>query len=130
MKKLNKIEYLIGDATSPIGIGNKIIAHIVNDQNRWGSGFVLSISNKWKKPESQYRLKLFYRLGAVDYVEVDNSLGNKIVVANMIAQHDTGLDENGDIPLRYSALVDCLRDLNDMAEYNKRLCFIMSINDI
>ena len=113
MKKLNNITYVKGDATEPIGEGAKIIAHIVNDQNKWGAGFVLAISKKWKEPETLYRLKKFFRLGTVNYIDVD--IENKIFVANMIAQHGIGLDENNDIPLRYSALVDCLRDLDEMA---------------
>ena len=117
MGKLNKINYVKGDATAPIGEGNKIIAHICNDKGGWGAGFVMALSKKWKEPETLYRLKKFYRLGTVDYIDVDSQ--KKIFVANMIAQHNTGRDENGDIPLRYSALVDCLRDLDEMAEHLK-----------
>lgn len=113
MKILNKINYIQDDATKPLGDGNKIIAHICNDQNKWGSGFVVALSKRWKKPEKVYREKKFYRLGTVDYIDVEN----EIFVANMIAQHNTGIDYNGDIPLRYSALVDCLRDLDEMAEH-------------
>jgi O-acetyl-ADP-ribose deacetylase (regulator of RNase III) len=115
MKTLNKITYVKGDATNPIGEGNKIIAHIVNNKRRWGAGFVLALSKKWKEPETLYRLKKSYVLGEIDYIPVD--VENKIIVANMIAQHGTGKDKNNDIPLRYSALVQCLINLNDMADY-------------
>ena len=43
-----KIEYLKGDATSPVKEGNKIILHICNDIGGWGKGFVMAISKKWK----------------------------------------------------------------------------------
>ena len=115
MKDLNIINYIQGDATAPVGDGHKIIAHICNDKGAWGAGFVLAISKKWKEPETMYRLKRFFRLGTVDYIDVD--MENKIIVANMIAQHGTGIDVYGNIPLRYSALVDCLRDLDEMAEH-------------
>ena len=115
MKNLNIINYVQGDATNPIGEGVKIIAHIVNNEKKWGAGFVLAISKKWKEPETMYRLKRFFRLGTVDYIDVD--MENKIIVANMIAQHGTGIDVYGNIPLRYTALVDCLRDLDEMAEH-------------
>lgn len=113
--KLNKINYISrGDATEPVGDGKKIIAHICNDKGAWGAGFVMAISKKWKQPEITYRhFKDNYYLGTVDYIKVEDDLW----VANMIAQHNTGRDENGDIPLRYSALVDCLRNLNEMAEH-------------
>lgn len=115
MKQLNNITYIVGDATSPVGEGYKIIAHIVNDMSIWGGGFVLSISRKWKKPESEYRRKSSYELGTVDYITVEREENNIIIVANMVAQHSIGLNENKDIPLRYSALVDCLRQLNNAA---------------
>jgi len=110
--KLNKINYVKGDATNPIGDGVKILAHIVNNKNRWGAGFVLAISKKWSEPEKIYRSLKFLRLGNVDYVNV----GENIFVANMIAQHGTGRDENGDIPLRYCALVECLQNVNEFAD--------------
>lgn len=113
MKKLNKINYIQGDATAPIGEDNKIIAHICNDKGGWGAGFVMALSKKWKEPETKYRNKKSYVLGTVDYVKVEDGLW----VANMIAQHNTGRDENGDIPLRYTALVHCLINLNVMAEH-------------
>ena len=113
MEKLNKINYIQGDATAPVGEGNKIIAHIVNDQNKWGAGFVMALSKKWKEPETMYRNKKSYVLGEVNYIKVEND----ILVANMIAQHGTGMDENGDIPLRYTSLVDCLRKLNDITKH-------------
>jgi hypothetical protein len=38
-----EIRNLTGDATRPIGRGNKIIAHVCNDQGRRGKGFVMAI---------------------------------------------------------------------------------------
>lgn len=52
---MTQITYLKGDATNPMGKGNKIIAHICNDVGGWGKGFVLAISRKWKEPEKAYR---------------------------------------------------------------------------
>jgi len=120
MEKLNKITYVKGDATNPIGEGVKIITHIVNNRRAWGAGFVLALSKKWPEPEDNYRMYApnSLRLGAVDYVMVESiNPRNKIFVANMIAQHGTGKDANGDIPLRYTALTDCLRNVNEMAEF-------------
>lgn len=104
-----KIKYVVGDATQPIGDGVKIIAHVCNDIGKWGKGFVIAISNRWRKPE--YEFKKWYAeretndfaLGAVQLVSVDESL----YVANMIGQH-TVCEKDGLPPIRYEALETCL----------------------
>ncbi|GAL87250.1 hypothetical protein NEMVEDRAFT_v1g223552 [Sporocytophaga myxococcoides] len=50
---MEAIEYTKGDATRPVGSGNKIIVHVCN--GGWGKGFVMSISKRWKLPETEYR---------------------------------------------------------------------------
>ncbi len=72
---MKTIIYLKGDATKPQSQGNKIIAHICNDIGGWGKGFVLAISNRWKKPENEYR-KWFqdaenFNLGEIQTVQVE-----------------------------------------------------------
>lgn len=70
------IRYVVGDATSPLGPGPKVIVHVCNDAGKWGKGFVLAVSKKWPKAEATYRA--WYRqegdspfeLGQVQYVEV------------------------------------------------------------
>ena len=108
-----KINYLIGDATKPIGDDNKIIPHVCNNENRWGKGFVLALSKSWSEPESCYRRmsKIERVLGHTQFV----SVGNRIIVANMIAQHGCGYDDEGNPPIRYDALKECLIKVNDMA---------------
>lgn len=100
------INYVTGDATRPIGGGNKIIVHICNDIGGWGAGFVLALSLRWKEPEDRYRARgrlHGYKLGTIDLVQVESD----IWVANMVAQHDVGY--RGDVPpIRYSALKKCL----------------------
>jgi len=49
------IQYVKGDATTPQGDGHKIIVHVCNDLGKWGKGFVLAISKRWKEPEATYR---------------------------------------------------------------------------
>lgn len=108
-----KINYVKGDATAPVGPGTKIICHICNDAGRWGAGFVLALSKKWKDPERMYRETNVQdlRLGAVQLVEVEPG----IVVANMIAQHDTQNGPDGQPPIRYGAVRACLAAVNDVA---------------
>ena len=104
-----KIQYLEGDATRPVGGGNKIIAHVCNDVGKWGKGFVLALSKRWREPRDQFLLLHSRRalmLGMVQLVPVEKS----IWVANMIAQHDI-VSQGGVPPIRYGALLDCLKQL-------------------
>ena len=113
-----EIKYIIGDATRPLVPGNKIIAHICNDQGGWGAGFVLAISRRWKQPEESYReCPEEWRLGVVQMVPVEDDIS----VANMIAQRGTkpqyGTCANAVSfpPIRYGALRACLAKVNDIA---------------
>lgn len=107
------IRYLFGDATQPIGEGKKIICHICNDKSCWENGFVLALSKRWKEPEATYRAVNVQdlHLGNVQIVEV----APDILVANMIAQHDTGYDADGQPLIRYGALRVALVTVNDLA---------------
>lgn len=58
------INYIVGDATNPIGSGLKYLIHIVNNRKKWGKGFVLAVSRKWKQPEEEFR-KANLKLGNV-----------------------------------------------------------------
>lgn len=105
------IQYVIGDATIPVGDGKKLIIHVCNDIGGWGSGFVLAVSNRWKEPEAKYREMAeefrkngeFIPLGNVQFVEV----GDDITVANMIGQHMTHWVD-GKPPIRYHAIAQAL----------------------
>lgn len=105
------ITYVVGDATSPVGEGLKVIIHCCNDIGGWGSGFVVALSKKWEKPERHYRdwakSENKFELGMTQYVGVEKD----IVVANMIGQRSTGYSKDGIAPIRYSAIKRCLRDV-------------------
>ena len=49
------LNYIIGDATKPIGTGNRIITHCCNDLGYWNAGFVKALSLRWSEPERAYR---------------------------------------------------------------------------
>lgn len=104
MKNMAELKFIEGDATNPLGTGNKIIVHICNDIGGWGKGFVLAISKRWKSPELQYR-KWYesgndFELGKVQFVQVEEDTW----VANLIGQHKIRKDEQGNPPIRYSAI--------------------------
>jgi O-acetyl-ADP-ribose deacetylase (regulator of RNase III) len=104
------ITYLKGDATEPVyqAGSNAIIAHICNDVGAWGAGFVLALSSKWHRPETWYRVHSDnLELGRIQLVPV----GIGLYVCNMIAQESVGFID-GREPIRYDALIMCLRKLN------------------
>lgn len=98
------LTYLQGDATAPIGEGNKIIVHVCNDIGGWGRGFVMAISKRWPEPEAQYRAWHAsgegFELGEVQFVQVEDNLW----IANLIGQHKIRKDEDGNPPVRYDAI--------------------------
>jgi len=104
--------YLKGDATNPVGDGNRIICHVCNDIGGWGKGFVMALSKRWKEPEANFRAwykqgeSNGFRLGAIQLVQVAPNLE----VANMIAQRDIRAI-GGVPPIRYNALTECLTAL-------------------
>lgn len=110
------IKYTKGDATAPIGDGNKIIVHVCNDVGGWGRGFVLAISKRWKSPENEYRAWAAsgenFSLGEVQFVQAEPS----IWVANMIGQRDVKKDKNGAPPVRYPAIKDGLEKVGIYAK--------------
>lgn len=115
------IHYLIGDATQPQAKGQKIIAHVVNNVGGWGKGFVLSVSRRWSKPETQYRQwynlrnavqNLPFILGETQLVNVEKD----IIVANMLAQNGVG-PRGGVPPIRYPALSCCLSKVFGTAKH-------------
>jgi O-acetyl-ADP-ribose deacetylase (regulator of RNase III) len=111
------INYVVGDATNPIGDGHKIIAHVNNDIGAWGAGFVLAVSNKWPLAKDCYlhwaagkEAELPFEMGFVQFVRVETD----IWIANMVAQH--GVRSAGNpIPLNYAELHNCLEQVDDMA---------------
>jgi len=104
MKLGSQILYIQGDATKPAGDGPNIIAHICNDEGKWGKGFVLAVSRRWKEPEELYRHQFKQnpkpRLGDVQFVEVEP----QITVANIIGQHGIKRGNGGLAPIRYDAV--------------------------
>ncbi|MEO0477380.1 MAG: macro domain-containing protein [Planctomycetota bacterium] len=115
-KNLNNINYIQGDATQPVGDGNKIIAHVCNDIGGWGKGFVVAISKRWPQPEQDFREWYANRedndfaLGSARLVQVEKDLW----VANMIGQHKK-TPTKGVPPVRYEAIREALDSISDEA---------------
>lgn len=111
---MKQIIYITGDATKPQGEGTKVIAHVCNDIGRWGKGFVMSLSKRWKDPEMQYRkwykCSTDFYLGNIQMVKVSDD----IFIANMIAQK--GLkNERNKTPFKCNAARKCLVKVRECA---------------
>ena len=107
--KTTSIQYRKGDATRPVGDGQKVIVHVCNDIGAWGAGFVLALSKRWKQPEEEYRKLPKYTLGSYDLVKVEDD----IYVCNLIGQENvkSKVKQNGLPPVRYIAIEKGLTDL-------------------
>ena len=141
---MKPIKYVIGDTTKPIRdmhYATNLIIHCCNDKGRWGRGFVVAISKRWKQPEEYYRawstgdyrvappvfwgsskgnLIAFpppqhkpFELGQAQFVPVETD----VMVVNMIGQHDT-VWIDGVPPVRYDALRSCLKEIAEWAGHN------------
>jgi len=117
-----------GDATEPQTTAPKeiaVIVHCCNSIKVWGAGFVMALSKKDNTPEICYKDMFgvipggnkdmlgrvsFASFGPASFFEIGNkkSGSSKIYVANMIAQDGVSGHSDYDIPLRYSALVECM----------------------
>ena len=112
---MEKIKYVKGDATHPQGEGRQLIIHCCNDIGKWGKGFVVALSRRWKEPEKQYRIwykkSKDFKLGNIQAVRVEK----EIAVVNMIGQKDI-YKKGGVPPIRYKAIESCLTKVADLAE--------------
>jgi hypothetical protein len=107
------ITYKSGDVINAVKGFKKhiLVLNVVNDINKWGSGFVLSISDKWPHIKHDYNsycasIDKNELLGKNQYVKANEF----ITVVNMFAQ--TGIYwNNGQPPIRYNALAECLTEI-------------------
>ena len=115
------VNYVEGDATAPAGEGLKIIAHCCNNVGGWGAGFVVALSKRWNRPETEYR-KWYHRkgevafrklLGAMQLVPVDDG----VMVANIIGQEGLG-SSGGKTPIRYEAIAKGFKFISQYAQDN------------
>ncbi|MFJ3790574.1 macro domain-containing protein [Kitasatospora sp. NPDC090091] len=111
------LQYLRGDATTPLGKGVKVIAHVCNDLGGWGKGFVLAVSRRWPEPEAAYRrwhrerARNDFGLGAVQLVQVERY----VWVANLIGQRGIRTGRSTGAPVRYEAIDTALATLAEEA---------------
>ena len=101
------IDYVVGDATRPVGPGPKVLAHVCHDAGKWGKGFVVPLGRRWPHVREAYSAwhrgeaagASPFELGEVQFVEAEPGLW----VANIIGQHGVVL-RDGVPPVRYEAI--------------------------
>lgn len=121
-----EINYVIGDATAPVGEGFKVIVHCCNDQGYWGKGFVLALSRKWPWMKESY-LNWYARRGPLDKdfhsqistkfelggVELVGTGEDNTWVANLIGQHGIARSAYSEPPIRYEAIDTGFKRISD-----------------
>jgi O-acetyl-ADP-ribose deacetylase (regulator of RNase III) len=124
---MTKLNYVNNDITHPIGDGQKIIIHVVNDLGVMGAGVAKALYTQWPSVRLKY-LRWFkglpqmgisiinepeFGLGKNQYMSVDCDT----IVCNMVGQQGIGNDGKGLPPIRYEALASCLNDVALKAIY-------------
>lgn len=112
------LKFVEADATLPMAGGHRILVHICNNIGAWGAGFVVALAQRWPKTKDEYRRWYYaqrdFKLGNIQEV----NLKSDFTVVNMIAQEGTGIDDEGNPPIRYEALKQCLDKVADLAKTN------------
>ena len=97
-----------------------VIAHVCNTLGKMGAGFVIPLAEHFPKVRERYLALGEWRLGHTQIVQVEND--SNIWVANMIAQQGVGHDAAGRPPIRYVALVDCMREVARYVHNGQVIC--------
>jgi hypothetical protein len=116
IKQSSRPVILRGDATSPRGAGNRILAFIVNDKTpRWGAGFALFVRRKWDAVQDEFvnwaeEHPRDFALGNIHL----NNIAPTLTAALLISQH--GYGDSPRPRIRYGALSQCLEKLATVAQ--------------
>lgn len=86
-----------------------IIPHIVNNSYVMGSGVAKALYTKWPAVKEMY-LEHRLQLGSSQIVQVEP----RIKVINMMAQVGTIYDKGNVKPIRYEALVECMKPIQTL----------------
>jgi len=110
------INYLTGDLFTLLPASPEapiFIPHIVNNEKKWGSGFVIPLGKKFPSARNVYLDSPGkHLLGETKIVLVANTPSNGIYVCNMVAQ-DGLISTNNPKPIKYAALVKCMEYIKE-----------------
>lgn len=124
---MSRIHYVKGDATYPDAChGPKIIAHIVNDEGKWGKGFALALGKMFPSARIDYlrwhRDGPHFGLGKVKFSAPKENGSASPWIAHMVAQHSIQIASRplSTPPIRYESLRICLHIVSAAAANSKR----------
>lgn len=92
----------------------KFICHIVNNEYKMGSGFVVPLNQKWPQTKTEYLEMPILQLGHTQFIKTEDN----IWVCNMIAQNGV-VGDNNKKPIKYSALISCMQKVKTVCAFRK-----------
>lgn len=108
--------HVVGDLFKDIPKNKHIlIPHVCNDIYLMARGFVVPLCLRWPHVKELYKSEQA-PLGTTQFVEAEKNDVFRIVVANMIAQHET--IRTIEKPIRYLALANCMSQVRDFCLEN------------
>lgn len=108
--------YILGDLFKSIPKNKHVlIPHVCNDIHLMGKGFVIPLCMRWPHVKKEY-VAGQPPLGTTQFVEAEKNDIFRVVVANMVAQHETIRTIRR--PIRYEALVGCMSQVRDFCLKN------------
>lgn len=96
-------------------ISNIIIPHVCNNVNAFGAGFAGYLASRYPHVKENFHLLgNKAKLGYVQFIDIfhNKSTGNKITIANMIAQNGL-INNNNRRPINYFALCNCMNTVHN-----------------
>lgn len=115
------IHYLTGDATQPIAIqGNRFIVQIVNDELKWGRGFVNAVEKAYPGSRERYLRNTDAELGDFMHHMIGKE-EDKLWLANLYGQQGIYRRGREDAPIRYHELNRSLDRLHMAVESTRKL---------
>ncbi len=114
-QQTNRLRFVKGDATEPLGAERKILLQVVNDKALiWGVGFGRQVRKKWPHAQSDFTQWVLsnrreLKLGAVHFATLRSDLG----LASLVAQHGYGPAKGP--RLRYASLFSALEKVATVA---------------
>lgn len=94
---------------------NIIIPHVCNNINAFGAGFAGYLAQKLPHVKDNFHLLgSKSKLGYTQFIEAytNKDTGNKVIIANMIAQNGT-INKSNSRPLNYHALCLCMNSVKN-----------------
>jgi hypothetical protein len=113
------LKYTEGPPTLPKSPGLRYIIQILNNHGQYLGSIANLIANRWPAVETNYRRWYRENYGRLKLGSIQtNQVQSDTIVINMIAADGTEEDDDGNPPLKYEALEQCLGEVGKEVSYN------------